>query len=84
MASADRKKLLSQIHGEIQNLENAKSALVNLLNDFAQDARDGFENMPESLQGGEAGQRLEEIADSAENLAGDMKTIEVPDVSEIE
>lgn len=65
--NAARRKRLAEI---ISDLETAHEALTAL----AEEERDAFASLPDSLQNGEKGQRMEEIADSLESAASDVET----------
>jgi len=85
MGSEERKKLLKQLETLITTFVETRDKITELLNEFAEDAREAHDNMPETLQDSERGERLSEIADAAENLASDVESLEVEiDLSEIE
>lgn len=50
------------------NIEAALSNLESVVNDLASEERDKFDNMSEGLQASETGQRIEEAADTLENV----------------
>lgn len=56
MNDATRKRLRA--------LKDQLETIKGALEEMATDERDKFENMPESLQGGDRGQKLEAAADS--------------------
>lgn len=84
MGAQERRKMLGEAQKLIDQLEGIKQDLMDKLNEIAEDARESFDNMPESLQGSESGSRLEEIADTAESLASDVDSMEIPDLSDLE
>lgn len=59
---------LSDIEALKTNLEGALSNLESVVNDLASEERDKFDNMPEGLQASENGQKIEEAADTLENV----------------
>ncbi len=59
---------LSDIPAMKAKFEAAVSNLESVTTDIGSEERDKFDNMPEGLQNSETGQRIEEAADTLENL----------------
>jgi hypothetical protein len=72
MNAADRKQV-AEILGELEDLQAKIGEQGNLLRDLADAEQDKFDNMPEGLQAGDTGQKIEtnaghlsEAADAAQ------------------
>jgi len=57
-------KIVSRLHVELQEIQS-----------LAQEEQDAFDNMPESLQGGESGQKIEDAANSLQQMADDLENL---------
>lgn len=67
--NADRRKRL-------QRAKELISEARTIVEDVASEEREGYDNLPESLQGGEKGQRMSEIADNLEQMFSDLETMD--------
>lgn len=59
---------------DIETMANDLDALAQDVRDFGEEQQEKLDNMPESLQGGEVGQLLQERADHLDSVAGELET----------
>lgn len=57
-------------------------AYADIVEEVADGAQESFDNMPEGLQQGDAGQRLEELADQLSMWADEVRGIDIPDADD--
>lgn len=71
--NAQRRKKLDEING---TLAEARAELETLRDE----EQEYYDNMPESFQNGERGQKAQEAIDAMETVIGDLENIELSDI----
>lgn len=71
--NAQRRKKLDEING---TLAEARAELETVRDE----EQEYFDNMPESFQNGERGQKAQEAIDAMETVIGDLENIELSDI----
>lgn len=69
----DRRKALAGVRGEIEELQERVSSIVTQLEELKDEEQEYFDNMPESLQGGEKGDMAAEAVSNLENAISDLE-----------
>jgi len=64
--NVERRKLLSKARDLVSEAQS-------LVSQAAEEERDYFDSMPESLQGGDKGRRAEEVCDSLEEISDNLE-----------
>ena len=80
MNKADRKALDSlrtRMDAAVSLFEATRDEVAAELRSMAEDQRSRFDNLPEGLQGGAAGEALENAASRLEEVADELDAIEV-------
>jgi Mg2+ and Co2+ transporter CorA len=67
--NADRRKRLKRAK---ELIEEART----IVEEVAGEEREGYDNLPESLQSGEKGERMSEVAESLEQMFSDLETMD--------
>ena len=63
----DRRKAIAAVRGEIELLVDQIDSIKTQLEDLRDEEQDYYDNMPESLQGGDKGQAAEEAVSNLDN-----------------
>lgn len=70
--NAHRRKALAAIADRMTDLQSQVSTLISDLQDVCNEEQDYFDNMPESLQDGDKGQKAQAAIDLMENLISEL------------
>jgi rubrerythrin len=65
-------------------VEDIASDIIEAIRELSEEKQESFDNMPEGLQQGETGERLQEAADELSNWADEFDNIDLPDYPEAE
>lgn len=80
--NATMRKDLRKAIGLLEDIATKLDEARAIVESAAQEARDKFEVLSEKAQGGETGQRLNEIAEALEAALSDLEQIALQDVIE--
>lgn len=73
----ERRKALAQARKFLEDMDQARNAALEIIGDAASEERDYFDNMPESFQQTERGERASETADKLDNLKDELETLDI-------
>lgn len=74
--NADRRKQIKATLAEIEEITEMRDALVERIGEVQSDEEAARENLPESLQDGEAGSKMQEAIDALGEAAGELENID--------
>lgn len=80
--NAERRKQIDAAILLVAYAQEAKSAAQEAIDEIAQAEREYFDNMPESLQAGEKGQRAEEVSDALDEAVSSLDGMDFDEVNE--
>jgi uncharacterized coiled-coil DUF342 family protein len=72
----DRRKAIDAIKDKVEDLRMQAEQPAQEITDLAGEEQDYFDNMPESLQGGDRGQAAEAAIGELESAASDLESID--------
>lgn len=70
--NAQRRKTLAALRDRMTELQSQVTTLAEDLQDVCNEEQDYFDNMPESLQDGDKGQKAQAAIDLMENLISEL------------
>lgn len=70
--NAQRRKTLAALRDRMTDLQSQVTTLAEDLQDVCNEEQDYFDNMPESLQDGDKGQKAQAAIDLMENLISEL------------
>ena len=76
-----RRKALAKLVDRLSELEALRASILEELQDVANEEREAFEAMPESLQESERGQTASEAADKLEEAVGELEGFDIESLS---
>jgi hypothetical protein len=77
----DRRKALADVAGQIEDMIANVSAIREMLEGVRDEEQEYYDNMPESLQGGEKGENSQAAIDAMENVLSELENVESADFS---
>lgn len=70
--------------GTFEDLTSAKDDYVSALTELSEEQDEKFNNMPEGLQQGETGQKLENRRDETQSMVDELEGVEIPDDNDVQ
>ena len=65
---------------KIEKLNNRLSEIMDLINELANEEQEAFDNMPESIQYGERGEKMEDYISTIDDAIGNLDTEALQDI----
>lgn len=80
----ERRKTLAALRDRMSELQSQVSELITDLQDVINEEQEYLDNMPESLQEGEKGEKAQAAIDLMDNLISDMSTFTDLDTGDLD
>jgi hypothetical protein len=77
----DRRKALADVAGQIEDMLANVSAIREMLEAARDEEQEFYDNMPESIQGGEKGENAQAAIDAMESVLSELENVESADFS---
>lgn len=82
--NAQRRKTLAALRDRMTDLQSQVTTLAEDLQDVCNEEQDYFDNMPESLQDGDKGQKAQAAIDLMESLIDDLTSFTDLDAGDLD
>lgn len=76
-----RRKTLRAIITKLEELENLKTEIEEMLEQVMDEEQEALDNMPESLQESERGQQMQEYIDTMDSVLSDLDLFDIEGLS---
>lgn len=80
----ERRKKLAELRDRMSELQDQVSTLISDLQDVLDEEQTYLDNMPESLQDGEKGQKTQRAIDTMDNLISDLTSFTDLDTGDLD
>lgn len=77
------KQLIKQLEGLTENFEELKSQVEDVVTEIEylrDEEEEAYNNLPEGIQDGERGERMQETIDSLDSATGQLEDVDVDDI----
>lgn len=80
--NAKRRKALAVIITKLEEMESLRQEIQERLEEVMEEEQEAFDNLPDSLQGSERGQQMEEYINTMDGVNDDLDCIELDDLAD--
>lgn len=77
------KQLIKQLEGLTEKFEELKSEVEDVVTEIEylrDEEEEAYDNLPEGIQNGERGERMQEVIDSLDSATGQLEDVDVDDI----
>lgn len=80
--NAKRRKALAAIVTQLEELESLRQEIQERLEEIMEEEQEAFDNLPDSLQGSERGQQMEEYIDTMDGVNDDLDCMNIDELTD--